>query len=77
MEFIFFVDFLVLNTERVPNAKSHILLILGSSLLATTNALINHRNVILKLSDGNITLDLNIFNLQRQPSGFDDVDHFF
>jgi len=27
----------------------------------------------MRLSFGNITLELNIFNLQRQPSGFDDV----
>jgi len=28
----------------------------------------------MRLSFGNITLELNIFNHQRQPSGFDDVE---
>ena len=29
---------------------------------------------MMRLCFGNMTLDLNIFNLQRQPSGFDDVE---
>jgi len=29
----------------------------------------------MKLSFDNITLDLNIFNLQRQPDSFDNMDH--
>ena len=29
----------------------------------------------MKLSFRNMTLDFNIFNLQRQPDGFDDMDH--
>ena len=28
---------------------------------------------MMKLSFGNMTLELNIFNMQRQPSGFDDM----
>ena len=64
-EFIFSVDFVVLGTERVPNAESHILVILGHPFLTTSNALINYRNGIMKLSFGNTILDLNIFNLRR------------
>ena len=30
----------------------------------------------MKLYFGNITIDLNIFNLQRQSNGFGDVDYF-
>ena len=30
---------------------------------------------MMKLSFRNKTLDLNIFNLQRQPDGFSDADH--
>ena len=30
----------------------------------------------MKLSFGNMTLDLNNFNLQRQPDGFHNVNHF-
>lgn len=30
----------------------------------------------MRLSFGNMTLDLNIFTLQKQPSGLDNVEHF-
>ena len=69
-EFIFSIDFVVFDTERMP----HILVILGCHFLATFNTLINCRNGMTKLSFDNITLDFNIFNLQRQPNGFDDAD---
>jgi len=74
-EFIFPVDFVVLDTERVPNVESHIPVILGFPFLATSNARINCRNGIMKLSFGNMTLDSNIFNMQRQSDDFDDMDH--
>ncbi|XP_020269345.1 uncharacterized protein LOC109844641 [Asparagus officinalis] len=41
---------------------------LGRPFLATSNALINCRTGQMKLSFGNMTVDLNIFNLGRQPS---------
>ena len=72
-EFIFFVDFVVLDTKRVPIAESHIPVILGHPWLATSNALIKYRNGIMKLSFGNMTLDLNIFNLERHSDGFHGV----
>jgi len=73
---MFSIDFIVLGTNRLPNAKSHTPIILGNLFLATPNALITCRNEMIKLYYfGNITLDLNIFNLRRQPDGFDDVDH--
>ena len=62
-EFIFPIDFVVLDTVRVPNAESHIPIILGRPLMATSNALINYRNRIMKLSFTNMNLDLNILNL--------------
>jgi len=42
---------------------SPIRVILGRPFLPTSNALINCRNGMMKLSFGNMTLDLNIFNL--------------
>jgi len=62
-KFIYHVDFLVLDIERVPNVKSYIPVIFGHPFLATSHALINYGNRIMKLPFGNITLDLNIFNL--------------
>jgi len=74
-KFIFLIDFVAVGTEKVPHAESHIPVILGHPFLSTSNALINCRNGMVKLSFSNLTLDLNIFNLQRQHDGFSDVDH--
>jgi len=64
-EFIYPVDFVVIETENVSNLASQVPVILGHHFLATTNALFKCRNSMMKLSFGNISLDLNIFNLQR------------
>ncbi|XP_042987199.1 uncharacterized protein LOC122315389, partial [Carya illinoinensis] len=45
----------------------------GRPFLATSNALINCRSGVLKLSFGNMTLELNIFNLCRQPQEVEEV----
>ena len=71
-EFIYPVDFVLLETESVTNPDAQILVILGRPFLTTSNALINCRNGKLKLSFGNMTVELNIFNLQRQPAIFDE-----
>ncbi|MDQ4222847.1 retropepsin-like aspartic protease, partial [Pseudomonas aeruginosa] len=60
-EFIFPVDFIVLETQPVNNPMNQIPLILGRTFLATSNALINCRNGPMKISFGNMTIDLNIF----------------
>ena len=31
---------------------------------------------MMRMSFGNMTLELNIFNMQRQPFGFDDMDFY-
>ena len=48
-------------------------MILGRPFLATSNALINCRNGVLKLSFGNMTLELNIFNNCKQTRDEEDV----
>jgi len=48
--------------------------ILGCPFLVTAIALINCRNGMMRLSFGNMTLELNIFNIQRQPFGFDNME---
>jgi len=73
-EFIYPVDFVVIETEKVSNLTSQVPVILGRPFLATANALINYRNGMMRLSFGNMTVKLNIFNMQRQPSGFDDME---
>jgi len=64
-EFMFSVDFVVLETECVTNPKAQIPVILGRLFLATSNTLINCRNGMMKLSFENMTVDLTTFNLQK------------
>ena len=64
-EFIFSINFLVLNTKKISNVGSYIPVILERLFLATLNALINHRNDTINYLFCNMTLDLNIFNLRR------------
>ena len=49
-DFVFPVDFIVLETESVQNLKNQIPIILGRPFLATSNALINCRNRSMKLT---------------------------
>lgn len=61
-KFYFPVDFIVLDTQPVQNLDCHIPVILGRPFLAMSNAIINCRNGVLKLSFGNMTVELNVFN---------------
>uniref|UniRef100_A0A2N9IPP2 Reverse transcriptase/retrotransposon-derived protein RNase H-like domain-containing protein n=1 Tax=Fagus sylvatica TaxID=28930 RepID=A0A2N9IPP2_FAGSY len=61
-KFYFPVDFIVLDTHPVSNVGIQIPIILGRPFLATSNALINCRNGVMKLSFGNMTLE-DQFNL--------------
>ena len=73
---IYPVDFIVLDTQPVKACNS-IPIILGRPFLATSNALINYRNGLMKLSFGNMTLEMNIFNIYKQPgddNDFHEVD---
>nr|ABD63180.1 F7F22.15, related [Asparagus officinalis] len=67
-DFIFPVDFVVLETQPVFNPKGQTPVILGRPFLATSNALINCRTGQMKLSFENLTADLNIFNPGDQPN---------
>ena len=67
------MDFIVLDTQPVANPSNQIPVILGRPFLATSNALINCRNGVMKLTFGNMTLETNIFNVDKQ-SDDDSVD---
>jgi len=71
-KFIYHVDFIVLDTQPVE-ACNLIPVILGHPFLATSNALINCRNGVMKLSFGNLTLEMNIFNMCKQPEDDNDL----
>ena len=62
----FFVDFVVLDTEPTLNASTQIHVILGRPFLATSNALINCRSGVMKISFGNMTVELNVFDISKQ-----------
>jgi hypothetical protein len=71
-KFIYPVDFIVLDTQPVEACNSFPV-ILGRPFLATSNALINCRNGLMKLSFGNMTLEMNIFNICKQPRDDNDL----
>lgn len=71
--FYFPVDFVVFDTKPVTNLESQILVILGCPFLATSNAIVNCRNGVMKLSFKNMTLELNVFNIGKQRGDDDDV----
>ncbi|KAH9658012.1 hypothetical protein KPL70_023319 [Citrus sinensis] len=74
-KFIYPVDFIILETEPIANECKQIPVILGRPFLATANALINCRNELMNLSFGNMTLELNVFNMCKQPHRQEDDDN--
>jgi hypothetical protein len=56
------VDFIVLDTKPVPNLVQEVHVILRHPFLATTNACINYRTGVMKISFGNMKIKRNIFN---------------
>jgi hypothetical protein len=65
-KFIYPVDFIVWDTQPVEACNS-IPVILGHPFLATS------RNGLMKLSFGNMTLEMNIFNICKQPRDNNDL----
>ena len=72
-KFYFPVDFIDLDTELVEIIGSEIPVILGQPFLATANALINCRSGVMKISFGNMTVELNIFQIRKQPQDYDQM----
>ena len=66
-EFIYPVDFIVLETQPVSNRRSQTPVILGRPFLATANAIINCRNGSMRLTFGDMTKEVNAFNLGKHP----------
>ena len=70
--------FITLETEPIVNNYKPIPVILGRLFLVTVDALINCKNGLMNLSFENITLELNVFNICRQPNeeneNEDDID---
>jgi len=71
-EFIYPVDFIVLETQPVSNPRAQTPIILGRLFLATANAIINCRNGSMRLTFGDMTREVNAFNLGKQPRDVED-----
>ena len=65
-KFYYSVDFVVLDTEPVVMGANYVPIILRRPFLATSNAIINFRNGVMQLTFGNMTLELNIFQLSKK-----------
>ena len=64
-KFYFPMDFTMLDTEPVKIIGSEIQVILGRPFLATANALINCRSGVMKISFGNMTVELILFRSEN------------
>ena len=64
--FYFPVGYVALDTEPTIKGPNHIPIILGRPFLTISNALINCRSGCMQITFGDITLDLNIFNLIKK-----------
>ena len=71
--FYFPVDFVMLDTEVALNASTQIHVILGRPFLSTFNALINCRSGVMKIYFGNMTVELNIFDISKQVLDNEDI----
>ena len=74
-KFYYPVDFVVLDTEPMASEPNHVPIILGRPFLATANAIINCRNGVMQLTFGNMTLELNIFHLNKKQNLFETENH--
>jgi hypothetical protein len=63
--FYFPVDFIVLDTEPVPNPARFIPVILGRPFLATANACINYRTGEMEITFGNMKVKPKLFSIRQ------------
>jgi len=66
-EFIYPINFVVLQTQPLSNPRSQTLVILGRLFLTTANTVINCRNESMRLIFGDITREVNVSKLEKQP----------
>jgi len=71
-EFIYPIDFIILEIQPVSNPKAQTLIILGRLFLAIANAMINCRNGSMRLTFRDMTREANVFNLGKQPCNVED-----
>ena len=67
------VDFVILDTQPVVSQGSQFPVILGRPFLAIANAVIHCRGGLMTLSFGNMTTNLNIFNVIKEVGDDEDI----
>ena len=73
-KFYFPVDFIVIDTQPIQDSRKHIPIILSQPFLATADAQIQCRIENMQLSFGNMIMELNIFNITKQPhNAYDEI----
>ena len=72
-KFYFSVDFDLLDTQPVVNQGTRFPVILGRPFLSTANVIIHCRGGLMTLSFGNMTVNLNIFNIIKGVGDEEDV----
>ncbi|XP_058189279.1 uncharacterized protein LOC131306867 [Rhododendron vialii] len=72
-QFVYPVDFVVLDTCPVPAAQSSVPIILGRPFLATSDAVIHCRDGRLNMSFGNMKMQVNMFHIGSQLGDDEDV----
>lgn len=72
-QFVYPVDFVVLDTCPVPAAQSSVPIILGRPFLATSDAVIHCRDGRLNMSFGNMKMQVNMFHVGSHMGDDEDV----
>ena len=72
-KFYFPVDFVVLDIQPVVNQGTQFPVILGRPFLFTANTIIHCKGGLMTLSFGNMTVNLNIFNVIKEIGDEEDV----
>ena len=65
---------MVLDTEPLRKGVNNVPIILERLFLARTYAHINYHNGLMQLYLGNMTVEMNVFNLCKQLMDHDDVE---
>jgi len=65
-------DFIILETQPVSNPRAQTPIILGCPFLITANVIINCKNGSMRLTFGDMTREVNVFNLEKQPRDVED-----
>lgn len=72
-QFVYPVDFVVLDTCPVPAAQASVPIILGHPFLATADVVIHCRDGLLNMSFGNMKMQVNMFHIGSQFGDDEDV----